>query len=182
MLLPRFSRRALLRGGIATALTSLGLRGLTAQANDLHVGAKAPTASLVTLSGDKISTTDLIGHVVILTFWATYCEPCREELPLLSRYFEEYESKGLRVIGITLDPPEDLAAVQKVSQTLRFPSGLVANASCPGYGRIWRLPVSFVIDRDGRLVLDGWKEKTPALTAERLAQIVTPLLTRVAAT
>ena len=171
-----FSRRAFLRGGTTAALTSFGLRGLTAQANDLHVGAKAPTATLVTLAGDKISTADLVGQVVILTFWATYCEPCREELPLLSRYFEAYESKGLRVVGITLDPPEDLAAVQKVAQTLRFPSGLLANASCPGYGRIWRLPVSFVIGRDGQLVLDGWKEKQPALTAQRLAQVVTPLL------
>jgi len=46
----------------------------------------------------------------------------------------------------------------------------------PGYGRIWRLPVSFVIDRNGVLVHDGWKDKQPELTRERLEQVVSPLL------
>jgi hypothetical protein len=59
---------------------------------------------------------------------------------------------------------------------MRFPVGLLADSSAPGYGRIWRLPVSFTIDRAGLLVEDGWKVKTPSWTAQRLEQVVTPLL------
>jgi hypothetical protein len=54
--------------------------------------------------------------------------------------------------------------------------GFVANAELPGYGRIWHIPVNFTIDRRGTLVDDGWKDKEPAWTEERLDRIITPLL------
>ena len=83
------------------------------------------------------------------------------------------------VLGFGLDTAERLAEVRPVAQALRFPVGLLANSSAPGYGRIWRLPVNFTIDRQGRLAEDGWKEKEPSWTPERLEQLVTPLLGRV---
>jgi peroxiredoxin len=157
-------------------LTSVGLRGVPAQANELRVGAPAPEATLTTLEGQKIGTRDLAGQVLILTFWATWCVPCREELPLLSKYLDEHADMGLRVLGFTLDTPDRLSEVRQVAQSLHFPVGLLAASSAPGYGRIWRLPVNFTIDRAGRLANDGWKEKNPSWTAERLEQLVTPLL------
>src|ERR1700692_4846273 len=79
------TRRALLRGAAALSVTGLGaLFAPLASANALRVGAAAPAATLVTLDGQRIATSDLLGRVVILTFWATWCAPCREELPLLS--------------------------------------------------------------------------------------------------
>jgi len=66
--------------------------------------------------------------------------------------------------------------VKRVAQSVRFPMGLMSDSSAPGYGRIWRLPVSFTIDRQGRLAEDGWKEKHPVWTQERLDEVVTPLL------
>jgi peroxiredoxin len=142
----------------------------------LHVGAPAPAATLVTLDGQRFSTSDMLGQVVILTFWATWCSPCREELPLLSDYLAQHADAGLRILGFGLDTRERLAEVRQVSQSLRFPVGLMSDSSAPGYGRIWRLPVSFTIDRQGRLAEDGWKEKQPVWTRERLDQVVTPLL------
>jgi cytochrome c biogenesis protein CcmG/thiol:disulfide interchange protein DsbE len=174
---PFVSRRALLRACATTVIAGVALRCPRAWANDLRVGATAPPATLVTLDGQRISTTDLLGHVVILTFWATWCVPCRDELPLLSSYAVQHAEAGLRVLGFSLDAPDQLAQVRRVAQTLSFPVGLLANSSTPGYGRIWRLPVNFTIDRAGRLVEDGWKEKKPSWTPERLDQIVTPLLT-----
>ena len=106
----------------------------------------------------------------------TWYEPCREELPLLSRYADQHAAAGLRVLGFSLDSPDELPEVRKVARTLSFPVGLLANSSAPGHGRIWRLPVNFTVDRAGLLVVDGWKEKQPTWTAERLEQIVTPLL------
>jgi thiol-disulfide isomerase/thioredoxin len=130
----------------------------------------------VTLDGQRLSTSDMLGQVVILTFWATWCSPCREELPLLSDYLARHADAGLRILGFGLDTRERLAEVRQVSQSLRFPVGLMSDSSAPGYGRIWRLPVSFTIDRQGRLAQDGWKEKQPVWTRERLDQVVTPLL------
>ena len=160
----------------AALVAKVGARGSPARANDLHVGAPAPLATLTTLDGQRISTSDLVGHVVIVTFWATWCSPCREELPLLSGYAQRHAADGLRVLGFSLDTPEKLADVRQVAQTLTFPVGLLAQSSAPGYGRIWRLPVNFTIDRAGRLIDDGWKDKQPTWTAERLERVVTPLL------
>jgi cytochrome c biogenesis protein CcmG/thiol:disulfide interchange protein DsbE len=170
------SRRALLKGCAATLATWDGLCGSSAQANELRVGATAPPATLVTLDGQRIATPDLLGHVVILTFWATWCSPCRDELPLLSSYAAQHADAGLRVLGFSLDTPDKLADVRQVAQALRFPVGLLGNSSAPGYGRIWRLPVNFTIDRGGLLVDNGWKDKRPSWTPERLEQVVTPLL------
>ncbi len=170
------ARRALLKGALACCLAGAALRPRLAPANDLHVGARAPEATLVTLDGKRISTSGLLGQVVILTFWATWCEPCRTELPLLSEYAQRHAQQGLTVLGFGLDTPDQLADVRKVAAGLSFPVGLLAASSAPGYGRIWRLPVNFTIDRAGRLVEDGWKEKVPSWTPERLEQVVTPLL------
>jgi cytochrome c biogenesis protein CcmG, thiol:disulfide interchange protein DsbE len=147
-----------------------------AWAGGLHVGAPAPEATLVTLDGQRISSADLLGQVVILTFWATWCSPCREELPLLSDYLAQHAAAGLQILGFGLDTRERLADVRQVARSVRFPVGLMSDSSAPGYGRIWRLPVSFTIDRAGRLAEDGWKERQPAWTRERLDQVVTPLL------
>jgi len=173
---PMRSRRDVLKGCACALVAPIAMRAAPAEANDLHVGATAPPATLVTLDGQQTSTTQLIGQVVILTFWATWCEPCREELPLLSRYADQHAEAGLRVLGFSLDAPDKLPEVTKIARRLSFPVGLLANSSAPGYGRIWRLPVNFTIDRAGRLVVDGWKEKQPTWTADRLEQVVTPLL------
>lgn len=160
----------------AVLLLALLLAAPAARANSLVVGKLAPPITLTTLDGQRINTSDLRGKLVIVTFWATWCEPCREELPLLSRYASEHKSQGLVVLGFSLDPPDDLARVRSVADTLSFPVGLLGDPHVPGYGRIWHLPVSFLIGRDGRLLDNGWKDKQPAWTPERLQQVVTPLL------
>ncbi len=146
--------------------------------NSLRVGQPAPPAVLVTLDGERIATSNLTGRVVILTFWATWCGPCRQELPLLSAYAAQHADAGLTVLAFSLDPPEDLSKVRSAARSLQFPVGLLANSSLPGYGRIWHIPVNFTIDRRGRLIDDGWKDTQPVWTAERLESIVTPLLSR----
>jgi cytochrome c biogenesis protein CcmG/thiol:disulfide interchange protein DsbE len=147
-----------------------------ARANSLHVGQTAPPAILVTLDGQRIASADLRGQIVILTFWASWCVPCRQELPLLSAYAQAHALQGLTILAFSLDAPEDMRRVRQLAQAWHFPAGLLAQSSAPGYGRIWHIPVNFTIDREGRLVDDGWKDKQPTWTAERLERIVTPLL------
>ncbi|HEY6927918.1 MAG TPA: TlpA disulfide reductase family protein [Steroidobacteraceae bacterium] len=171
------TRRSAIQHLTATGVAAYGFMGSApARGNDLHVGKRAPPAVLVTLDGEKVSTPELVGNVVILTFWATWCVPCRDELPLLSKYAAEHAGQGLRVLGFSLDAPEEIAGVRAVAQSLSFPNGLLARSSAGGYGRIWRIPVNFTIDRKGVLVDDGWREKKPVWTPERLDRIVTPLL------
>jgi len=171
------TRRALLQGAAALGFCGGGLlRASEAQADALRVGGPAPPATLVTLDGERISSRDLLGQVVIISFWATWCGPCREEMPLLSDYAAQHAAQGLKVLAFSLDFPNELPLVREVSKAWHFPVGLLALSRAPGYGRIWRMPVNFTIDRQGLLADDGWKDKPPQWTADRLERIVTPLL------
>jgi peroxiredoxin len=147
-----------------------------ARAASLVVGAAAPPLTLTTLDGAHIDTQSLRGKVVILTFWATWCDPCREELPLLSRFYERHHHEGLEVLGFSLDGSDDLQDVRQVARTLQFPVGLLGSAYAGGYGRVWHLPVNFTIDRQGRLADNGWTDDSPTWTEERLQRVVAPLL------
>ncbi len=167
-------RRAWLQR-VAALAAAVAVPGI-ARANDLRVGAPAPPLVLHTLDGAGIATRDLLGEVVIVTFWATWCDPCRTELPILSAYAARHAQQGLRVLGFCLDGPDDLPKVRAVAATLSFPVGLLGSPWAGGYGRIWRIPVSFVIDRRGLLRYDGWQAKQPAWNEARLEEVVTPLL------
>ena len=94
----------------------------------------------------------------------------------MSTYAANHAKSGLRVLGFCLNGPEDLSAVRSVAATLSFPVGLLGSDRVDGYGRIWKLPVSFTIDRSGRLVDNSWDDEQPAWTAARLERVITPLL------
>ena len=171
----RSARRDSLRRALAWLL--LGAAAPAARAEQgLRVGSAAPPLVLHTLDGRSIATRELLGKVVIATFWATWCGPCREELPLLSDFHEHHRRQGLEVLGFSLDTPDALPVVREVAAGLGFPVGLLGSAYAGAYGRIWRLPVSFTIDRRGLLADDGWNDAQPSWTTERLRRIVLPLL------
>ncbi len=174
---PDRQRRAMMLAVTSLGLCAFGtLRSSAAQASVLELGQPAPVLVLHTLDGRTVSTADLLGKVVIVTFWASYCEPCRDELPLLSAYAEQHAKAGLQVLGFCIDPAENLEEVRAVAKSLSFPVGLLGTPYAGGYGRIWRMPVSFVIDRAGNLINNGWKDENPVWTAERLHRIMDPLL------
>lgn len=166
----------------ARHMTALGITTWTApyclpaDAASLHVGQPAPPAVLECLDGRRLSTSDLLGQVVILTFWATWCSPCRDELRLLSDYLTQHAGHGLAVLAFSLDDTDNLASVRQVSRAWSFPVGLLDAQSAPGYGRIWRIPVNFTIGRDGTLIDNGWADRQPVWTRDRLDRIVSPLL------
>jgi peroxiredoxin len=161
------------RAGLLGLILAISMR---AHADDLAIGQPAPAITLATLDGARIDSANLRGNVVIVTFWATWCAPCRDELPVLSRYAAEHAKQGLTVLGFSLDGAEARTKVAAIAHTLNFPVGLLDDPHVRGYGRIWHLPVSFVIDRQGRLAHNGWRDKNPVWDAQRLERIVTPLL------
>ena len=177
--LPDPRRRALLQRAVGLGFVAAGdLLAPSVRAAVLAIGHVAPPLVLNALDGQSIATRDLLGQVVILAFWATWCGPCREELPTLSAYAARHAQQGLRVLGFSLDGPENLQKVREAAARLSFPVGLLGSPWAGGYGRIWRIPVSFVIDRAGRLVYDGWNDAQEIWTKERLNRIVNPLLLR----
>ena len=91
-------------------------------ATDARVGSPAPDVSLKMLDGTSIKLADLKGNVVVLDFWATWCPPCRREIPMLSRLAAQWADRGIVVVGVAVDRRQ---AVASYAQELRIPYPLL---------------------------------------------------------
>jgi thiol-disulfide isomerase/thioredoxin len=147
----------------------------TAWSKGPQIGKPAPVISATLLDGSTFDPATTSGKVVIVHFWATWCAPCRVEMPALDAFYRAHKSEGLAVLAITLDTHDDLDKVTAVMREFSFPAALLEHANTRGYGRIWRVPLTFVIDRHGVLRRDGFAA-TPSIDAAVLDRDVLPLL------
>ncbi len=138
-------------------------------------GKLAPPFEAKLSQGEKFSLATAKNQVVVLHYWATWCDACRNEMPLLDSFYKKHRSEGLRIVVIGMDPEDDEAKAHEMAKAFSFDSTTVRDASFKGYGRIWRLPLTFIIDRKGILQKDGWVLDHP-MTAADLDQTLMPLL------
>jgi len=111
----------------------------------------APDFSLTDLSGQTLQLAHYRGKVVLLNFWATWCAPCRSEIPRFVDLQNVYDREGLQIVGISLD--DDPKRVHAFYQQLRmnYPVAIGDAKLAEQYGGVLGLPVSFLIGRDGRI-------------------------------
>lgn len=116
-------------------------------------GDPAPEFSVVDLEGQPLRLSELRGKVVILDFWATWCPPCREEIPGFVELQAEYGDQGLVIIGFSVDDG-DLGGVRAFMKEFRmnYPVAVADRELQALYGPIRYVPTTFVIDRAGRIV------------------------------
>jgi thiol-disulfide isomerase/thioredoxin len=114
--------------------------------------AAAPPLTLPGLSGKPVSLSDFAGKVVLLDFWATWCEPCQEELPDLLRLQESYGNRGLVILGVSMDAGSKKVVEGYVRKNgVSYPILLADGRPVEGY-RVIGLPTAFLIDSSGRIV------------------------------
>jgi peroxiredoxin len=118
----------------------------------------APVFSLPDLKGERIDLVSFKGQVIILEFWATWCGPCREEIPVLNQLYRKYRDRGLVVIGISLDrkdPQEVKKFLDQIPVDYLNVMGdeeiLERYSHIAKFGPIRGIPATFVIDRKGRI-------------------------------
>jgi peroxiredoxin len=117
-------------------------------------GLAAPDFVLTDLQGHNLKLSDLRGKAVVLNFWATWCPPCKEEIPWFVELQKRYGSQGLQVIGVSMDDDGDQKDVAKfaAANSINYPVLLGKDNVANQYGGIEYLPTTFYIGRDGVVV------------------------------
>ena len=148
---------------------------LAAQSTGLKPGAPAPLFSRTSLDHHPVSLADYRGKVVLLNFWASWCEPCMTELPAFKAWQTEYAARGLQVVAASLDdsPAPAAAAARKLG--LNFPVVMADVPLARLYGGVYGVPMTFLIGRRGhlRLIVNG-AANLPQLQGEITALLKQP--------
>lgn len=140
------------------------------------VGQQAPQLIVPQLDGHEFDLAKLRGKVVLVNVWATWCSPCRGEMPTLNTFYRRYHSRGVDLLGLSIDEPPDAASVQKVVQQFSYPAALASKARVNGFGDPIAVPITYVIDAQGVIRAQLQAEGPSGVSAQALAQAVLPLL------
>jgi len=161
----RFNIRILLIGVIAVAL--IHGCGDEQKGNDASSARHAPHFALKSLKGNTLNLEDLRGKVVLLNFFATWCPPCRQEIPDFVRLYEKFKDKGLEIVGIALDMQGAAVLTPFVKHfKISYPVLLGTRKVVMDYGGIEGIPTTFFIDRDG-FIAEHFVGLRPAMVLEK---------------
>jgi thiol-disulfide isomerase/thioredoxin len=143
----------------------------------VDVGAATPSLVAKTLDGSSFNVGSERGHVLIVNFWATWCAPCRAEMPALDMFYRQYHAQGLDLIGVSVDRERDRSDAVRVMASFSYPSVMLSDAQENGFGKPKALPITYVIDATGVVRAVLTPDKTP-IDAKTLNEIVLPLIAK----
>ena len=138
----------------------------------MQKGNQALDFELAALDGSNIALSDYQGQIIIMNMWATWCPPCRAEMPGLERFYQTYKSDGVVVLAVNGQEPESTVRPFIAANNFTFPVLLDVDGTVGRQYATHSFPTTFVIDRNGRIQ----HVKVGEITAAELEQIVTPLL------
>lgn len=134
---------------------------------------KAPNVVFKTSDGKTYDLSKLSGKVVIVNFWATWCGPCRKEIPDFIEFYKSYKDKGVEIIGVSLDREGWEKVTPFLKQTpINYPIVLGNGEIAGKFSKFNAIPTTFIIDKSGNIV----DEHTGVMTRSQLEAKVKPLL------
>ena len=126
--------------------------------NLIPVGSEAPDFTQPTPDGKSVTLSSLRGKVVLIDFWASWCKPCRMEMPIVKRVYAQYHSKGFEVLGVSLDKDKNawLSAIEQDELPWKHVSdlGFWNNAAAQQYG-VNSIPYTVLVGKDGKVLAKG---------------------------
>jgi peroxiredoxin len=147
----RFATYAILLAALLLAGCGMGPDSVRAAVKSEKVRKPAPEFELKDADGKAVKLSDYKGKVVLLNFWATWCGPCKIEIPWFVEFEQNYRDKGFAVLGVAMDE-DGWAAVKPyvTSHKVNYRMVIGDDMTAQKYGGVDSLPTSFLIDREGR--------------------------------
>lgn len=151
--------RSLPRALVVSALAAAGCSGDAGVAR-VDIGAPVPAYAAASLAGDSVSLAALRGKVVLLNVWATWCHPCRDEIPELQALHERYAARGLELVGVSVDAESADDAIRAFMHDFRmtYPVWRDPGERVSAQFHVVGVPATFLIDREGVL---RWRKTGP---------------------
>lgn len=145
---------------VAACTPSEGKEGKSDAAEKVEVGAPAPAYATVALNGDSVSLASLRGKVVLFNIWATWCHPCRAEIPELRALHEKYKARGLELVGVSVDADGTDDAIKGFMEEFRmtYPVWRDPDERVSTKFLAIGVPATYLIDRQGIL---RWRKTGP---------------------
>ncbi len=138
-----------------------------------EMGKSAPELVVTERDGQTFDLAKLRGNVVLVNYWATWCAPCRKDMPLLDAFYRRYHMQNLDMIGISVDQDSDLQKVRKVGARLAYPVAMLKDVTVNGFGPPEGVPITWIVDTDGKV-----RDMMIDVRDELLNTLVKPLLPR----
>jgi thiol-disulfide isomerase/thioredoxin len=170
---PASSRR---RIAALMAAIMLCATGWLARAAGMQIGQQAPPMVAIELDGQSFDLGAQHGKVVLVNFWATWCVPCRKEMPLLDAFYRKHRDAGLALIAISVDRPDLRPKVVKMIATFGYAAAMLSDLKTKEFEPPDGVPSTFVVDRNGIV-----RDRFIAIDDALLADVVLPLLSQTAA-
>jgi len=156
-------------------IVMLGLLGTAgASAGTVDNGAQAPDFALAARDGGQVRLADLKGQVVMINFWASWCGPCRQEMPLLAQLQSKYEPLGFTLLGVNVEPDSQAAVAWLKDVPVTFPILFDTKNEVAGRFGVEGMPSTVFVDRTGhvRYVHRGYKPGDESKYADMIRSLV----------
>jgi peroxiredoxin len=159
---------------VAVALMTVMAWPITASAASVTPSTTAPDFTLRQLEGPNLRLAERRGKVVLVNFWATWCGPCRVEMPQLNRLYDKYRGAGFVLLGVNIDEDPATARALAGKLGLKFPVLLDTDRKVVGAYDLNAMPATVLIDRDGRVrhLHRGYREGVEVTYEQQLRELL----------